>query len=131
MIAVKPVDAPSRLQHHQRPHHIGINIGVGVFERVADPRLRREVDDAAQILVPPDGREDAVTVGDIELGENKARIGAQRGQARFLQSYVVVIVEIVDAHHMVAALEQRLGDVEADEPGNAGEKDRHDAPGAR
>jgi hypothetical protein len=34
-------------------------------------------EDAAQIPVTLDEGEDAVTVGNIELGEDKARIGAQ------------------------------------------------------
>jgi len=89
------------------------------------------MDDAAQILVMPDKGEDAVTVGNIELGEGKARISAQQGQARLLQPHIVVIVEVVDADYPIAALEQRPGDVKADEPGSTGEKDRHNGPGVR
>ena len=89
------------------------------------------MDDAAQLPVTLDEGEDAVTVGNIELGEDKARIGAQQGQARLLQPHIVVIVEIVDAYYPITAVEQRLGDVKADEPGGTGEKDRHDGPGAR
>ena len=125
------LDAASRLQHDQGPHHIGIDISVGVFKRVANPGLCREMDDAAQLPVTLDEGEDAVTVGDIELGKDKARIGAELGQPRLLQPYIIVIIEIVEAHYPIAALEQRLGNVEADKPGGTGEKDRHDYPGAR
>ena len=52
-----------------------------------------------------DEGDDTITVGNIELGEDKPRIGAQYGQARLLQLHVIVIIEIVDTHDAIATLE--------------------------
>jgi len=47
------------------------------------------------------------------------------GKTCFLQPNIVVRVEIVDAEDAFAPLEQRSGNVKADEPGSAGEQDPH------
>ena len=44
-------------------------------------------------------------------------------QPRFLQRHVVVVVEIVEADDLIAALEQQLRGVKADEAGGAGDEE--------
>jgi hypothetical protein len=46
-------------------------------------------------------------------------------QAGQLQARVVVVVEVVDADYLVAAREQNLGDMHADETGRAGDENFH------
>ena len=46
-------------------------------------------------------------------------------QPRVLQLDVVVVVEVVEADHLVAARQQALRDVHADEAGGAGDEDFH------
>jgi hypothetical protein len=84
--------------------------------------------DAPQIAVALDEPQDTLSIGHIELGEAKIRRGTQLGEARLLQADIVIVIQIIHAQHPVTAREQRFGDVEADEPGNASEKDRHEPP---
>ena len=42
-----------------------------------------------------------------------------------LQRYVVVVVQVVETNHHVAARQQRFGDVGSDKPGTAGDKNFH------
>jgi len=78
-----PVSPSIRREHHQGTHHIGVDIGVGVFERVAHPGLRCQMDDATQIPVAFDQGKDTVPIGHIELGEVKSRINSQPVETSF------------------------------------------------
>ena len=52
----------------------------------------------------------------------------QDRETRELQAHVVVVVEVVEADDLVAAREQLLRGVEADEAGGAGDEDLHRRP---
>ena len=68
----------------------------------------------------------ARAVGEIELDEAEARRGfSSDREPRLLEPDVVVVVEVVEADHLVAALEQDLRRVVADEAGGAGDEDFH------
>ena len=90
-------------------------------------RLRREVNDAVQILAAIDRGEDGLAIGDVEPAEGKAGIGFEPRQTRPLQTRVVIVVEIVDADDLLATPKQRLGDMKADETGSTSDKNRHRA----
>ena len=96
---------------------------------MAHPGLRREVDDAGKILVGRDQGEHRLVIGYVELGKNKAGFAAQLGEPSLLQTRVVIVVDAVDADDAFAAVEQRAGGMEADEPGDPGDENRHKAPG--
>ncbi len=49
----------------------------------------------------------------------------QAGQAGLLQRRIVVVVEIVDADHLVAAVHQVTADMAADEAGRSGYENSH------
>src|SRR5690606_29572985 len=49
-------------------------------------------------------------------------VAQQEPQTRLLERDVVVVVEVVDAHDHVAALQQALGEVEANEPRGPGDE---------
>src|ERR1700720_3748417 len=86
------------------------------------------MNDTAQVLVPLDHGEHPVAVGDVQLGKFKAGKGAQPGEPRLLETHIIIFIEIVDADYPLAPLEQCVGDMKTDEPGSAGDKDRHHAP---
>ena len=74
----------------------------------------------------PDAREERGhpgAVGDVEALEGEVRMRAQAFEPRFLQRHVVVIVEVVDSDHAVAAIEETARRVVPDETRRAGEKD--------
>ncbi len=71
-----------------------------------------------------------VAIGEVGAQEGVARVAPPVGlleqrQARFLQRRVVVVVDDVEADHVVAALHQRLGDMKADEACIAGDENLH------
>ena len=66
-----------------------------------------------------------------EVGDDLGEAGAafEAGEAGALEVDVVVVVEVVEADDFVAAVEQALGDVRADEAGGAGDEDFHGESG--
>jgi len=73
-----------------------------------------------------------------DIGEDEAKAFPllEQRQPPGLEPRVVVLVEIVDAEHLFAAVEQRVGDMKSNEAGGAGDQNRHqkslpDLKGAR
>jgi hypothetical protein len=64
-------------------------------------------------------------VQDVAMDERETLALLQHLQALGLQLRVVVGVHVVEPHHLVAAVQERVGRVEADESGGAGQKDFH------
>ena len=87
--------------------------------------LGGQMDDPVDVRVGREGGLHRIAVGDIELREGKALDGLQRRAPRLLERRVVVGIEVVEAEHPLAAGEQGLGDVRADEAGCAGDDDGH------
>ncbi len=116
---------PAALQHVHEADHVAVDVGVRILDRVPHSGLCREVDH----LLESTGGEQRVhpcPIGDVELAEREAGTPGQARQTRVLQRRVVIVVQVVDADHLVAPLEQRDGDVRTDETGSAGEQDlRH------
>jgi len=121
---------PASLQHVANAHQVALQVGPGVLQRVAHPGLRGQVDHA---LRPVAGKQrvQARGIGNVAFGEGKARVGAELCQPGMLQARVVVRVEVVDADDLIAALQQLLGHVHADEAGAAGDEDFHGEPFSR
>ncbi len=97
--------------------------------RVAHAGLGGEVDDAVEAVSGKAGV-DRGAVGEIGADEGVGRAGlaggvGQDAEAGFLEARVVVVVHAVEADHLVAALEQAPGGVEADEAGVSGHENLH------
>jgi hypothetical protein len=117
------------LQDVQEAAEVGLAIGVRMGDGVAHPGLGGQVHHAVEAL----GREQRLhpgAVGHVQALEAKARLRRQPGQPGLLERRVVVVVEVVDADHLVAARQQALGHVHADEAGRAGDQDFHGRPRA-
>ena len=110
----------------QEADDVGLDVGVGVVRGVAHAGLGGEVDDALR-SVGGEGVFDGVAVGEVgdDLGEAGAAFEA--GEAGALEVDVVVVVEVVEADDFVAAVEQALGDVRADEAGGSCNQKFHSA----
>ncbi len=103
---------------------VRLHVGVRILQRVAHAGLRGEVDDGVEVAFLEQVFHHHA-VGDVVLEEAEVGVGLELLQPRELQRRVVVVVEVVDADHFVAALQQDLRDVHADKPGGAGEQDFH------
>jgi len=64
-------------------------------------------------------------VGDVELVEAKAGMRLEARQAAFLEAGVVIVVEVVNPEHMVAAFEQTQRGMHANKAGRAGHQYFH------
>ena len=114
-----------RLEQHDLAFDIGVDIGERIGERVAHPGLRREMDDAVDVAVSIDERRHRREIGDIDGVELEAGAGLQEREARLFQRDIVIGVEIVDADHLLAAVEQPQRDVKPDKPRAAGNQPCH------
>lgn len=112
------------LQNIAKTNQIALDVGVRVGQRVTHASLRGEMDDALEIFF---GKQfvQRNRVSHVHADEAEVGIGLQTLQARQLQLRVVVIIEVVDADHIVAAFQKNAGDVESDKAGSAGKQDFH------
>ena len=110
------------LQQIDEAHDVGVHIGVGIFKGIAHTGLSRQVDHhvkgfAAKKVVHRG------TVGQIDLRKGKPLPGFQLFQAVALQVDVVVVVEVVQSHHLDAVIQQAPGQVKTDEAGRSRNED--------
>ena len=115
-------DRAAALQNAEEADDVGIDIGLGRFQAVADARLGGEVDHPAR---PRGGEQggDAVAVSQVQRMMVIGGVGLKLGQARLLQRRIVIGVEVVQADDALAPLQQTPGGVKADEAGGAGDQD--------
>jgi hypothetical protein len=60
--------------------------------------------------------------------ERKTRPLDETGEAGFLESDLVIIIEIIQADDLLAAIEQAFREMIADKTGRAGDQNRHALP---
>ena len=93
------------LKNVTKPYEVGVNIRIRVLDRITHAGLRREVHDGIEaVLMEKPGH--AGTVDDVQFCETEIRIRLAASQSGFLERHVIVVVQVVDAVHRVAALEQ-------------------------
>ena len=113
----------AQLQHHQMTHDIRLDIGIGIDQRIAHARLRRQMHDPGDFGKRLGQRQNGAMVGDIELSKDKRLVSLQPRQARLLERDVVIVVEIVYAQHRVNARQQRFGHLRPDKASGACDQD--------
>ena len=101
---------------------IGLNVGAGIFHAVAHARLGSEMDDPVHAL---DRAHDRVEIGDVAAHEGKILMRGQLGEPRFLESDIVIVVEVVDTDNRLTPGEQRQADMHTNEPSGTGQKNCH------
>ncbi len=94
---------------------------------MAHPGLGGEMDDGGDIGMGRDHACHRRAVGDVDGVEAERRLPGQAVQSGLLQAHVVIAVEVVDADHLLAAGQQRHGDMVTDEPGSPSQQNRQDA----
>ena len=96
--------APASLDHVQESGHVALHVDVRILRRVAHAGLRREVHDPVKPLLLEEGLH-RVAVCKLDLLEPEVRLALEQRQARGLESRVVIGVEIVQSHHLVASFQ--------------------------
>ena len=102
---------------------IGIDIGMGMLQRVAHAGLRREMDHHGEATLS-EQRLCRRTVGEVELHKAEVGLALEDIQARFLQLRIVIVVDDIEANDLPAGRQQPLRDVESDKPGGSGDQYR-------
>ena len=63
-------------------------------------------------------------IDEVEAMESEMRMGAQLGDARFLERRIIIVVDAVDPDYGAACREQLAREGKADEARRAGDEDR-------
>ena len=103
------------LQDIDEADEVTVHVGMGVRNRIADPGLGGEIDDDLGLLVFKQGFH-GPAVGELRPDKAEVLLLFQDGQAGLFEGDVVVVVQVVQADHVPAVLEQPPGKVKADEP---------------
>ena len=105
-------------QNVQGADDVAFDVGMRVLERVTHAGLRGEVDDLLETFLR-EQRFHRRAVLEIDAHHRERVVVIEKRSARLLQRDVVVVVEVIEAHDRVAALQELLRGVKADEPGGA------------
>ncbi|MOA09662.1 hypothetical protein D3C78_1295120 [compost metagenome] len=124
------LEVPTGLEDVEVAGQVGLGVDLRVVHRVANPGLRRQMDDALEVVLLEQCKQ-PVPVDNVQLVEAEIRQPAQLGQACLLEFDAVVVVEVVDADYLVSLGTQPAGGVEADEAGGAGDQKPHAASSTR
>ena len=84
---------------------IGIDIGLGIGDRISYPCLRRQMHYGVELLFLKKLRH-GFPIDDIELLEFEMAMVLYALEARFLQPDIVIVIHIIDATHRIAPLQQ-------------------------
>ena len=124
------IRVPTGLQDVVEPDHVALDIGIRVFDAIADTRLRRQVYDDIEVVFLEEAV-DQCLVGEVALDE---LVGVPFGcvglllddtEAILLERGIVVVIEVVEADDIqgLFALQQAQDEVGTDEAGGTGNKD--------
>ena len=86
-----------------KANQVGLDVGMGVGERIAHTRLCGEVDDATRFFSAEKGFY-RLAIGNIPLDELEVAVGLQLLQAGTLELGVVIVIEVVDADDVITTL---------------------------
>src|SRR5690606_19988654 len=104
------------LEHVDEADDVAVDVGVRVGDRVAHAGLGGQVDNYRRLALveePVEGR----SVDEVELAEGEGVVALQAFQTGQLERNVVVVIDVINAHYLVTAGQESLGDVIADETG--------------
>src|SRR6478735_1763329 len=94
---------PAIFQNIEESCDIGINIGMRIDQGIAHPRLGRKIDHCANRMRGKYRRE-SVPVRQIRLDERKLLLRIELSQSGILQVYIVIIIHVVEAQHLLSTL---------------------------
>ena len=120
---VRGLDGPGELEDHQRRREIGVQIVEWRFDGMPDSGLRREMNDPIDASILQ--RRHRRWIRKVHFLERESIMSLQPRETARLECGIVVVVERIDAQHIVPPRQQRGGDMMADEAGSAGDEDLH------
>jgi hypothetical protein len=109
-------------QHVEEAVEVCARIDVRMVDRVADARLRREMDHPCEPM-PAKHVEQALAIGQVGLLERELVVVLQDGEPRLLQRRIIVGIHVVEPDDRTSLLQQLLRDMQADESGSS--RDEH------
>ena len=115
---------PGQFENYHMANHIGLNIGKGVFQGIADPGLGRQMDDRAEFQAA-NGFLHGAPVRDINLMEGEVGVLQQLPQTVFLQADGIIGAKVIDADDPLALIQEPPGHVKTDETSGTGKQVRH------
>jgi hypothetical protein len=113
----------ARLEDIDEAYNVALDVGARIEDRVPDTGLRSEVDYPVE-SVAREAIVYGILVGEIcpdefIVADRPRGCFVENSKARLLQRGVVVIIYDIKPDYRIAALEESLGNVEADEAGIA------------
>ena len=121
---------PAAFENIEEAFEIGIGVGVGMMDRMADARLSRHVDHVRKPVLGEQRRDDR-PIRKIGMNEFESGLRPQQIEPRLLERGIVKVIEIVEPDDMTAFGQQLTRDMEADETRSPRDQYglfRHDIP---
>ncbi len=118
------VIGPTGIEDIHKPDQVAVGIRMRIGERVTNAGLRSEMNHPIKFF----SSEYAFKCGPIsDIGGLKAEssLTLNVGEPRLLEIYVIEIIQVIDTHDSVAALEQPCRDVITDKTSGTGNQKFH------
>ena len=112
---------PTAFENVQEPIDVTGGVGVRIDQGIPDAGLRRQMHHAPNGMLFEERRYTR-TIGQIQFDELKLGMRTQAGQPRFLETHVIVVIQIVQTEHGVTAIEQSPAHMRPDKSGGAGDE---------
>ena len=93
------------LEHIEGPDDVALHVAVRILERIAHAGLRAQVHDPLEALPGEQGGH-RLLIGEVGVHKSEQALPGQEREARTLERRIVVVVEIVQPDHFVAAPEE-------------------------
>ena len=113
---------PTAFEYIDEADEIGIDVGMGIDERIADSGLGGKIDHGVEAIFIKEGGH-RLTIGEIDVDMDKARTFSQSGHAMPLQLRIIVVVEVIQPHHLGPTVDEPFCQMCSDKAGGAGNQD--------
>jgi hypothetical protein len=97
------IAVPTVFQNVRETHDIAVNVGKWVLERIANTRLRREIDYAPGTMLS-EALADRLGIRKVDAVVAISRVRREARKSRLLDSRIVIVIVVVDPDDLVAAL---------------------------
>ena len=121
--------APAGFENIGEPDEIRLNVGLGIGQGISHASLGGKVDDPVEPMLGKHAFY-GIAISQITACESPRSLPfsgliAERAKARLFQRWIVIVIDRIEPHHIVAAGEQMTRGVKANKTCGAGYKDLH------
>src|SRR5882724_3042757 len=109
------------LQHVDEAFDVSINISVGVLQRIANAGLCREMDDHGKAVLS-EKRFCCRAICEVELHKGEIGLAFQNVEARFLEFWIVIVIQAIETDDLSAGRQQPLRNMKPDKAGGSGDQ---------